>query len=111
MKDYDVIFVGFQISKEGWVSGHDDQHKDRELARAAKSYLQHYIERIWLIEDENGEALTAALAKYSSEKPDDMWPFYQHEFKPKNAIDDLKRVGALIAAEIDRLNRLNSKSE
>lgn len=98
-----------QISQEGWTEECDDRYTTRELARAAHSYLKHYIARIWLVEDEIGPALENALQKYSSEEPDELWPFDRAWFKPKNAIEDLKRIGALVAAEIDRLNRRNSK--
>lgn len=37
-----------------------------------------------------------------------LWPWGTQSFKPTNSIRDLTKAGALIAAEIDRLQRLNA---
>ena len=71
-----------QITKEGWTQDHDKQHDVWEFVEAARAYLMIYdnnIERTWI------------------------WPWTGGFFKPKDAIKDLVRAGALIAAAIDRL--------
>lgn len=79
-----------QIETEGWSIEHDDSHSDGELARAAACYA--YDDR----------------KKYKAAAPVD-WPWSQAWWKPKTKREDLVRAGALIAAEIDRLDRLEAK--
>jgi hypothetical protein len=68
-----------QIEQEGWTTEHDDQHTDGSLADAAAVYL-------------------------GAEVP---WPasWSLEWYKPKNYRRDLIRAGALIVAEIERLDR------
>lgn len=74
-----------QVTMEDWTPAHDDTHRNGEMARAAACYaLQHT--RV------SGRAIR--------------WPWARSWWKPKNPIRDLVRAGALIAAEIDRLQRL-----
>ena len=72
-----------QQRNEGWTSAHDDTHERGELARAAACYAL------------TGLKLTA--------KP--RWPWAWSDWKPRTRVRDLVRAGALIAAEIDRLQR------
>jgi len=90
-----------QKSAEGWTPEHDDEHEDRSIALAASCYLSHYISRQWLTEEPDG------LRQYQSEELPDDWPMNWHEdwWKPKNPRRDLVRAAALIAAEIDRMDR------
>jgi hypothetical protein len=83
-----------QIAKEGWTVEHDDEHQSRELARAAQSYVGHYIARHWT----ESEA-------YQTENPPEEWPWEDEWWKPQSPVRDLVKAGALIAAEIDRLQR------
>ena len=71
-----------QITKEGWSAEHDKEHDVMEFIRAAKAYLMI-----------NEDFITRA----------GVWPWTGGSFKPKDAIKDLTRAGALIAAAIDRL--------
>lgn len=84
-----------QVFEEGWDAAHDDQHVNGELAAAAVSYvLQMYKAAPWALGLEaDGE---------------DCWPFEWAWFKPKTAIRDLVRAGAFIAAEIDRIQRVEA---
>lgn len=96
-----------QIEQEGWTEFGDDAQDGRELASGAASYLTHYVARAWTINNEYG--LNVEPDSYTKEPPPyDYWPGGWDEkwWKPKGAIPDLVRAGALIAAEIDRLNRL-----
>ena len=71
-----------QITKEGWSAEHDKEHDVMEFVRAAQAYL--------MIDKNNVARAT-------------VWPWDVAFFKPKDAIKDLTRAGALIAAAIDRL--------
>jgi hypothetical protein len=84
-----------QISVEGWTPDHDDEHSRGELATAASVYL--------------------LLAEHQSVNPNPnqplakepaCWPWSFRWWKPSaDPIRNLVKAGALIAAEIDRLQR------
>ncbi|MBP8267548.1 MAG: hypothetical protein KAX47_13430 [Zoogloea sp.] len=77
-----------QINAEGWTPDHDDEHTGGELARAAAVY-----------------AAGGGLFKISSlQTPMQVWP-YQWEFKPADRRRELVKAGALILAEIERIDR------
>lgn len=74
-----------QQAVEGWTPGHDDsEHGPGTLARAAACY-----------------ALNAA----GVQPPGMNWPWEDKWWKPKDPRRDLVRAGALIVAEIERLDR------
>ena len=84
-----------QVTQEGWTPAHDDGHDDRSLALAALSYT-----------------LQAARAKrdyenggYLETSPPSTWPWDRAWWKPKDPRRDLVRAGALILAEIERIDR------
>lgn len=84
-----------QITSEGWTSDHDDRHVENQLARAAVCYALG-AERI--LPSGNGTLLKR------------LWPWSWQWWKPSGQgtsarIRDLEKAGALIAAEIDRLER------
>jgi hypothetical protein len=82
-----------QIEKEGWTAEHDDQWKNGELAEAAATYAIHPQHADAYI---NWRKL--------------LWPWDHEWYKPnKNRIRELEKAGALIVAEIDRLQRLERK--
>ena len=80
-----------QIEAEGWTPGHDDTHDRGELARAAACYALHAALR------DHDRAVTADPS---------LWPWSLAWWKPRDRRADLVRAGALIAAEIDRLDRM-----
>lgn len=93
-----------QINQElFWPERDTEVNKERQLASAALSYLAHYVARAWTIDNEMG--LNVKPGAYQSEPTPDTWPddWAETWWKPKGKIEDLKRAGALIAAEIDRL--------
>ena len=77
-----------QTEVECYTPEHDDCHVNGELASAAIAYVMHT--------DPHGAGENAV----------DVWP-WADGFKPSDGdpIRDLKRAGAFIAAEIDRLKR------
>lgn len=96
-----------QTAVEGWDARHDDEHDGRSLARAGMCYVQHYVERAWLLQQGPGSFdIGADPDNYKTDSEPDEWPWEPEAWKPKDAIRDLVRAGALIAAEIDRLQRL-----
>ncbi len=84
-----------QVLGEGWTAKHDDQHKDGELALAAAAYAVHATKL--------GDP---APPGYSYGVPP-IWPWSDADWKPSDdPVRNLIKAGALIAAEIDRLERL-----
>lgn len=82
-----------QIEKEGWTPEHDDQHEDSELAFAACYYAIPCGVR-----NDAGDWIT----------PSDLFPGewdYEWAKRGDDRIRNLEKAGALIAAEIDRLQR------
>lgn len=80
-----------QIDEELWTAEHDDHHENAELLEAAISYVGASIPR-----------------HVRNIRPAFWWPvdWDLRWFKPKDSISNLVKAGALIAAEIDRLQRL-----
>lgn len=78
-----------QIEAEGWTPAHDDAHDKREMARAAACY-----------------ALTWTLSPTDSKYvPHKFWPWSLDWWKPSDPRRNLVKAGALILAEIERLDR------
>lgn len=83
-----------QISAEGWTPKHDDEeHPFGQLALAAASYAVHA-----------GEGWGDDLFTYANAPPPNFWPWGSW-WKPRDQRRDLVRAGALILAEIERLDR------
>ena len=96
-----------QMRQEGWTPEHDDQHTLGELAAAGACYA--LLNTRW----KDSSVLGSRLI------PDNLWPWEREWYKPADYPDppysenvhldkhvkDLVRAGALIAAEIDRLER------
>ena len=75
---------GRQIEVEGWTPEHDDHHIHGELAAAGACYA---------LEHQGWQGFTHA------------WPWEDRWWKPQNRRYNLVRAGALIVAEIERLDR------
>ena len=73
-----------QVTAEGWSPEHDDAYRQDELARAASCYAAGH---------RPGSAPPAA------------WPWPEDWWKPTEARRDLVKAGALILAEIERIDR------
>lgn len=83
-----------QVSQEGWSEYHDDGHEYDELAIAAACYALPDRKR------ESERRLGAIPLLWP-------WDFKWWKPTPHDRIRELVKAGALIAAEIDRLQRLN----
>lgn len=92
-----------QRKSEGWTLGHDDEHTDGSLAAAAACYA--YIASMRDDARKEHEDLDNSEGFISMLRF--MWPesrLWSH-WKPKDRRRDLVRAGALIVAEIERLDR------
>jgi hypothetical protein len=87
-----------QIDQEGWNARHDDEHPPGSLATAAACYAAHAGAYEKLKE-------TVNLATYVFVDVPSRWPWSHRWWKPKNPRHDLIKAGALIVAEIERLDR------
>ena len=82
-----------QVTQEGWTPEHDDQHVHGEMAAAAACYAaETYSPKPAL----NANPLSGVASH---------WPWDWSWWKPSGRIRNLVKAGALIAAEIDRLQR------
>ena len=82
-----------QLSEEGWTEEHDDTHQRAQLNMAAHCYG----DLAW--RQEKG------LETELNPPPID-WPWGKEWWKPSDdPVRNLEKAGALIAAEIDRIER------
>lgn len=77
-----------QIEEEGYANPHDDKWQADQLIGAAMSYLHAEL--------------------HGSTKQPPMWPWLAHYWKPQDRRRNLERAGALIAAELSRMDRLEA---
>lgn len=76
-----------QVAEEGWTTTHDDEHDNGALARAAAVYA---------IPEDSRHGILWVL-----------WPIsWRWKPSPDDRVRELAKAGALIAAEIDRLQRV-----
>jgi hypothetical protein len=85
-----------QKAVEGWTPEHDDGHAHGEIANAAAAYASA------------GTMSDAERTNGVLEDPPADWPWDWAAWKPKDRRRDLVRAGALILAEIERLDRAAS---
>lgn len=76
-----------QQSEEGWSQTHDDEHHDGELALGAAAYC------------------TSSSFGGGNHEAYNQWPWERATFKPTTPRKDLVKAGAMIVAEIERLDR------
>lgn len=87
-----------QISGEGWTPAHDDEHTLGVMLNAAACYVAQAQSQI--VEHEHG------WPTKPNEEMLSLWPWEQEWWKPDNdPVRNLEKAGALIAAEIDRIER------
>lgn len=87
-----------QIEAEGWTDDHDDQHCAGELSTAASAYTQVASAQV---RGASAEEFPADLLLQ-----DGIWPWDEKWWKPGDARRNLVKAGALILAEIERLDRM-----
>jgi hypothetical protein len=80
-----------QQDDESYTVAHDDMHTDGALAHAAWAYLTEH---------------PAFCSESGGDEPPDGWPWPADDWKPSaSTVRNLTKAGALIAAEIDRIQR------
>lgn len=86
-----------QVTAEGWTPEHDDQHRGGSLAIAAACYAAH----------DNMTLETRSFGNRDQGRVPALWPrsWDYTWFKPSDRRRDLVKAGALILAEIERLDR------
>jgi len=86
-----------QVESEGWTADHDDRHADNQMAVAAGYY--------------------ALACGYPHERDigggrvPSYWPWDRSWWKPKDKRSNLVRAGALILAEIERIDRAEVRAQ
>lgn len=88
-----------QINVEGYEPSHDDEHNRGEMIAAAMCYASVPLLRLTYKPEWAESEITEVMAT--------KWPWGEEWWKSDNdAVRNLVKAGALIAAEIDRLQRL-----
>jgi hypothetical protein len=98
MTGIELIAAERQHHQRKYPASHDDGHTNGELAKAAACFAV-------------GENIIRMRDGYSTSvfpPVDGMWP-WEEDFIPKGRIKELTIAGALIAAEIDRLQRASRR--
>ena len=85
-----------QVSEEWWTPQHDDKHTEGEIARAGACYA--YMAGAG---DDGRRHVLATGVPY-------LWPWSREWWKPTDRRRDLVKAGALILAEIERLDRASA---
>lgn len=88
------------IEVEGWTPEHDDEYVRCELCHAAYAYV---------LPEDDRPGVTDSDGVFTPSG----WPWDAEWWKPtpNDRIHELAKAGALIAAEIDRLQRLKGASD
>lgn len=99
-----------QIAEEGWHESHDDEHDTHQLACAAAAYAwPAEFDGYEFIENPEfpGEITPSGVDRL------DMFPFHKDWWKPtpNDRIKELVKAGALIVAEIERLQRIKTTAK
>lgn len=87
-----------QVTGEGWTPEHDGRHPGNDLALAAATYA---LPASWrrMRTNISGDRAYGQIPEH--------WPWHSSDYKPTpdDRVRELVKAGALIAAEIDRLQR------
>lgn len=89
-----------QVSIEGWTPDHDDAHSDGGMAIAACCYAE--MAACMALDHDR------AVREYGPGHQH--WPWAKWWWKPTTARRNLEKAGALIAAEIERLDRAQNRA-
>jgi hypothetical protein len=86
-----------QVEAEGWLPKHDDEHDSGQLASAAACYALSSLQ----YEPGPATAIDHERSRFIAEA----WPWNWNWWKQTERRRDLVKAGALILAEIERLDR------
>lgn len=94
-KDLIAIERKRQVDGEGYDPAHDDAHRDGEILAAADCYV----------------ANVRMTCGYRADGVPVGWPWEPGYWKPKDAVRDYVRAGALMVAERERLERAGRSAD
>ena len=98
-----------QIQQEGWTPEHDAEHANDDLVHAAVSYALPEAER----GSKSVPMQYRASGRWESVQREvpSLWPWSACFWKPtsNDRVRELVKAGALIAAEIDRLQKMETR--
>lgn len=103
-----------QVEKEGWTPEHDDEHDSGELAAAGAAYALHAADHLHAHSQGDGGNEAPIFWPWQDgvcgrgEGPEKTEPAW---WKPGTPRRDLVKAGALILAEIERLDRASKSSQ
>jgi hypothetical protein len=90
-----------QIDKEGWTAEHDDHHNHGDLSAAARCYTLCAWRQLM------GKQCGWTDDQFDFIILEREWPWDRTWWKPSpDPIRNLEKAGALISAEIDKLQRM-----
>lgn len=93
---------GAHTTREGYDAAYDDAHDRGQLVSAAMCYASVPLLRLTYTPFAAESEITEVMAT--------RWPWEEESWKPDNdAVRNLVIAGSLIAAEIDRLQRLHPR--
>lgn len=100
-----------QIEKNGYDTEHDQYETAFQLSGAAALYIcnaQNQYFKDHTHYDSQGDVTRFQIRELESRKWKSQWPWEDRDGRDKaDVITSLVKAGALIAAEIDRLNSIN----
>jgi len=98
-----------QKTAEGWTCEHDDFHSAGEICYAAMAYISNSAVASQMLL--SGMTPENVAERAASCPVTDLWPWDSKWWKPTSQRRDLVKAGALILAEIERLDRLKSPTD
>lgn len=105
-----------QVDAEGWSAERDDEYTDRSLAHAAAAYALGFdleTRPEVITDDVSGGRGDTPVWRHREIRVPASWPtsWAAEWWKPSDARRDLVKAGALIVAEIERLDRAAQQAE
>lgn len=99
-----------QIESEGWTPEHDDIHDTGEMSLAAACYAAHSASCAAIQAPHSSRGILFRT-RSAQDFVGEMWPWGDDWWKPSDHRKNLVKAGALILAEIERLDRLQPNTE
>lgn len=94
-----------QVEVENWTPAHDDEHADGSMAAAAAYYAAHTAASALPEPSEAAPSHRYGMFQHA----DALWPWHISWRKPTDPRRNLVKAGALILAEIERLDRAEGR--
>lgn len=97
------------ITGEGFTCAHDDAHRTGEMALAAVAYIMTANAAIRLVSEGHDRETIETRMAAPANTPPRFWPWSKASWKPAGIRCALVKAGALIIAEIERIDRADAK--